>query len=62
MFFARSLTPPPDALFVGFGDSALNFVLRAWTRFDDFVKVQSDLAVAINRAFQESGIEIPFPQ
>lgn len=55
-------SPVPDALFDGFGDSSLNFILRAWTRFDDFVRVRSDLAVAINSAFNQAGIQIPFPQ
>ncbi len=55
-------SPLPDTLFDGFGDSSLNFILRAWTRFDDFVEVRSELAVAINGAFKEAGIQIPFPQ
>jgi len=55
-------TPVPDTLFDGFGDSSLNFILRAWTRFEDFVKVRSELAIAINGAFKEADIQIPFPQ
>jgi len=55
-------SPQPDALFDEFGDSSLNFTLRAWTRFEDFVKVRSELSVAIDGAFKEAGIQIPFPQ
>ena len=53
--------PEPAALFRGFGDSSLDFQLRAWTR-GDFVQVSSDLLVAVNCALADAGIEIPFPQ
>jgi len=56
--------PGPSVLFDSFGYSALNFVLRVWTR--DFSTVpgvlRSELYFAISRAFKEQGIEIPFPQ
>ncbi len=56
--------PEPDALFQGFGDSSLNFVLRVWTR--DYITtpgiLRSELNFAISRMFKEHGIEIPFPQ
>ncbi len=55
--------PAPSALFEGFGDSSLNFALRAWTaRTDAFLQVRSDLTVMTYGALQEAGIEIPFPQ
>ncbi len=55
--------PSPDALFVGFGDSALNFLLRAWTsRFDRWVNIRSELTVGVNAALRDAGISIPFPQ
>ncbi len=55
--------PKPTAYFVGFGDSSLDFQLRAWTsRYEDWYQVLSDINVAINRALAEAGIEIPFPQ
>jgi len=53
--------PEPAALFLGFGDSSLDFQLRAWTR-TDYVRVSSDLLVALNNALVDAGIEIPFPQ
>jgi potassium efflux system protein len=54
---------PPTAYFLGFGDSALNFELRFWSaRQDTWFQLQSDLAIAVAKAFQKAGIEIPFPQ
>jgi small-conductance mechanosensitive channel len=55
--------PPADALFIGFGDSSLDFVLRAWTgRFEQWFTVRSELTVAIHAALCDANIEIPFPQ
>ena len=54
--------PAVTTLFLGFGESSLDFVVRAWTSSDDWRVVQSDLAVEVNRALKEAGIEIPFPQ
>lgn len=53
--------PEPMALFLGFGESSLDFELRAWTGAE-FVRVASDLRVGVNAALAEAGIEIPFPQ
>ena len=55
--------PDPYALFLDFGDSSLDFELRVIIR--DIKRrryVTSDLNRAINAAFNEKGIEIPFPQ
>ena len=55
--------PPPMALFLGFGDSALQFELRVWGgQFDRWVQIRSELSVALYAALGEAGIEIPFPQ
>jgi small-conductance mechanosensitive channel len=55
--------PAPVVLFQGFGDSALNFEVRAWTaRFEEWAAVHSQVAVAVNAALKAAGIEIPFPQ
>lgn len=54
---------PPKVLFVSFGDSSLNFELRAFIRnIDERLQVVSDINFAIDAAFREEGIEIPFPQ
>jgi small-conductance mechanosensitive channel len=55
--------PAPAALFLGFGDSSLNFELRAWTQNSaDWMRIRSDLNVAIHAALAAAAIEIPFPQ
>jgi potassium-dependent mechanosensitive channel len=55
--------PAPVALFIGFGESSLDFELRAWTaRFERGLVTKSDLTVAAYAALREAGIEIPFPQ
>ncbi|RLE20222.1 MAG: hypothetical protein DRJ65_18710, partial [Acidobacteria bacterium] len=53
--------PEPIALFLGFGDSSLDFSLRCWTKASA-PDIQSDVGVAVNRALVKAGIEIPFPQ
>jgi potassium-dependent mechanosensitive channel len=54
--------PEPLAVFDRFGDSALRFTLLCWAFVDTFFLAQSELTIAINNAFKEAGIEIPFPQ
>jgi potassium efflux system protein len=55
--------PAPLALFLGFGESSLDFELRAWShRFEIAHVTRSQLAVRVSRALREAGIEIPFPQ
>lgn len=56
--------PGPEVLFVGFGDSSLDFSLRVWTinQVQTPRRLKSDLYFAIFQAFREQGIEIPFPQ
>jgi len=55
--------PDPRVLFLGFGDSSLDFELRCFIRdVDRRLQTRSDLNLAIVAAFHEAGIEIPFPQ
>jgi potassium efflux system protein len=55
--------PAPRALFMGFGDSSLDFELRVRIfRIDRRFTVASDLNFLIDAAFREQGITIPFPQ
>ncbi len=54
--------PPAAAVFCGFGDSALNFELRAFTHVDHSVRVKHELLNAIDQAFRKAGIDIAFPQ
>jgi len=56
-------TPAPRALFASFGESALEFELRVWVRhIEKRFGVISDLNLAIDAAFRENGIVVPFPQ
>ncbi len=55
--------PAPKVWFREFGDSSLNFMLLCWianaeNKFDTI----SELNYAIDKAFRDHGIEIPFPQ
>jgi potassium-dependent mechanosensitive channel len=55
--------PAPIASFEGFGDSALNLVLRAFLpTFENRLNVIHELHTAIHREFATAGLEIPFPR
>jgi small-conductance mechanosensitive channel len=55
--------PPPRCLLLGYGDSSMNFQLRAWTdQFDKWSLISSDLACAVYDAVIEAGLQFPFPQ
>jgi small-conductance mechanosensitive channel/uncharacterized protein YndB with AHSA1/START domain len=55
--------PAPRALFMGFGDSSLDFELRVRiARIERRFSVHSDLNFSIEQAFREANITIPFPQ
>ena len=55
--------PPPSVVFKGFGDSALDFELRAFIPgMDDYVKAWDQVNTAVDRAFRDAKIEIAFPQ
>ena len=44
------------------GDHALSFVLRTWTLAENYWELRFDLLEQIKQAFDEYGIEIPYPQ
>ncbi len=55
--------PEPAVIFRDFGESSLDFELRCWTsNFDLWFTISSELRYAINKAFEENKITIPFPQ
>jgi potassium efflux system protein len=55
--------PAPGVWFMGFGDSALNFHLRAFVAdAEQRTDTISELHYAIEYALREKGISIPFPQ
>lgn len=55
--------PAPLAVFLRFGDSTMDYELRAWvsdgTRWS---QTRTEIAIAVYKGLQEAGIEIPFPQ
>lgn len=56
-------SPSPMALFMEFGDSTLNFELRAFIDdIENFSLVRDRLNTAIDQAFRAANIEIAFPQ
>ena len=58
------LTDPAPVVFMrDFGESSLDFELAVWLASPEpEPNITSDLRFAIDRAFREQGIQIPFPQ
>lgn len=55
--------PKPWAIFLGFGESSLDFRLLFWIAdADNRLSIQSEVTVRINQMIKEAGIVIPFPQ
>jgi small-conductance mechanosensitive channel len=57
-----SKTPPPQVLFLNFGESTLDFELRVWVLAVDRLPIKSELNQEIDRSFREAKIVIAFPQ
>jgi small-conductance mechanosensitive channel len=54
--------PAPEVVFLGFGESSLDFELRCWTDSPDWLRHKSDITFALYERLKEAGVEIPFPQ
>jgi potassium efflux system protein len=55
--------PAPRVLFMGFGESALNFEVRVYVgALDCYLSTLDDINTAIDDEFRRAGIEIAFPQ
>jgi len=55
--------PAPSVFFMGFGDSSLDFEIRAYVNeTSKRLRVTHELNTAIAKALADAGIEIPFPQ
>ena len=54
--------PAPQVRLSAHSDSSLTYVVRVWSKNEDYWTVFFDLTEGIKKAFDENGIEIPFPQ
>jgi small-conductance mechanosensitive channel len=55
--------PPPEVIFINFGDSAWNMQLRVWLKNPhEYQRIRSRLNCTIVKKFRENKIEIPYPQ
>jgi small-conductance mechanosensitive channel len=53
--------PAPQFLLLGFGDSSIDIQFSVWSVRQNFLQLRNEMQLAIKRAFDEAGIEIPFP-
>jgi len=54
--------PEPVVRLNQLGDSSVNFIVRPWSKTDDYWDVYWDVTREVKRRFDEDGISIPFPQ
>lgn len=54
--------PPPHVVMKGFGDSSLDFELRAYIIADHVVIAPSEMRHELARVFEREDVTIPFPQ
>ena len=54
--------PEPQVAVSELADSSVNLVVRPWVKKEDYWGVRFDVTHKIKEAFDENGIEIPFPQ
>lgn len=53
--------PEPLFLMRGFGASSIDFDVHVWTETVNVIRIKSELYRALNTAFAENKVEIPFP-
>jgi len=54
--------PEPTIKLHTLGDSSVNFIVRPWTKTEDYWNVYWDLIREVKLRFDREGISIPFPQ
>ena len=54
--------PEPLVEVLALGDSAVNLVIRPWSKPSDYWTVYFTVIQSVKEAFDKNGIEIPFPQ
>lgn len=55
-------SPAPAVLVHQFNNSSIDFRLLFWTDIELWINSKSEIILAVDKAFKENGIEIPFPQ
>lgn len=53
--------PKPLFIFKGFGDSSMDIQFSVWATRENYLEVKNSIQLEIKRAFDDAGIEIPFP-
>ena len=53
--------PEPLFIFSKFGDSGLEFQFSVWAMRENFLALKNSIQIEIKEAFDDAGIEIPFP-
>lgn len=53
--------PGPLLIFQGFGDSSLDIQFSVWVRREEYLALKNSIQMEIKVAFDQAGIEIPFP-
>ncbi|UCD66765.1 MAG: mechanosensitive ion channel [Deltaproteobacteria bacterium] len=54
--------PEPTVAVSELADSSVNFVVRPWSKVEDYWQVYFDITEAAKLGLEDSGISIPFPQ
>jgi small-conductance mechanosensitive channel len=53
--------PGPLYIFQGYSDSALSMQFSVWVKIENFLLLKNSIHEQVKAAFDEAGIEIPFP-
>lgn len=53
--------PKPQIFFQGFGSSSVDLQVSVWALKDNFIELRNTLPLEIKQAFDEQGVEIPYP-
>lgn len=54
--------PAPQFYFQSFADSGIELQFSVWTKKENIVSLKNSLAQEIKSVFEQSGVEIPYPQ
>ena len=55
------IDPAPLFIIQGFGDSSMNVQFSVWAQREKWLEMRNTMHVQVKLAFDEAGIEIPFP-